>query len=89
MKRWTWVDNPAYAGKEPTLLEANCHDGSPFATITCDGCASDLHVHESQIAAADQSTIGARCPHCRRVLVFNPGEMESAFAEMRARGWIR
>lgn len=92
---WTFVANPAFAGQTPRPLTPACHDGSPFVTIRCD-CGSDMHLHETQLAAATldlalalgDAAIAVSCTGCGEPLVFEPGELEGAFARMRADGWI-
>lgn len=91
---WTFFANPALAGQAPRPLKPACHDGSPFVTIRCD-CGSDMHLHETQLAAATlhlasalDAAIVTRCTSCGEPLVFAPGELESAFDRMRADGWI-
>lgn len=83
---WTFVANPVFAGQTPRPLTPACHDGSPFVTIRCD-CGSDMHLHESQLAAGDAAIV-VSCRGCGEPLVFEPGELEGAFARMRADGWI-
>jgi hypothetical protein len=62
--RFELVPNPAYAGKTPTPLKAECHDGSPFITIQCD-CGVQLHQHESSVVAVPvDAEIASRCPSC-------------------------
>jgi hypothetical protein len=46
MSEWRWLENPAYAGRTPQKLTADCHDGSPFITIQC-SCGFDNHVHRA------------------------------------------
>jgi hypothetical protein len=83
-----FVENPAFAGQTPRPLTASCHDRSPFVTIRCT-CGADMHLHETQLAPVPTSTaIGVRCQSCREPMVFEPGELEGAFARMRADGWI-
>lgn len=88
MSNWLWVENPAYVGRMPQQLKADCHDRSPFVTIKC-SCDFDNHVHESSIIEVPPTaTIGSRCNGCREVMEFPPGELHGMFAEMRKRGWI-
>jgi hypothetical protein len=86
---WEIVENPAFAGQEPHALgRATCHDGSPFITIAC-SCGFDMHLHETQIAAVPAGTvIATACKGCGDLLTFAPGQLEDAFAQMRADGWI-
>jgi hypothetical protein len=70
---WEWADNPAYAGRMPSPLEASCHDRSPFLTITC-SCGAEMHIHETQIAQAPRGLpMGATCKGCGELLMFEPG----------------
>lgn len=85
---WTFAENPAYAGQQPRPLQATCHDRSPFITIRC-ACGAALHLHETQLAAVPgDSAIATACKACGQPLIFAPGELEQAFAQMRAAGWI-
>jgi hypothetical protein len=85
---WEWADNPAYAGRTPVPLEADCHDKSPFITIVC-GCGGEMHVHETQVARVEPSQgVLAPCKSCDRPLVFEPGWFAFAFADLRRRGWL-
>lgn len=85
---WTFIENPAYAGQQPRRLQAVCHDGSPFITIRCE-CGAVLHLHETQLLAvpADSATVTA-CKGCGEPLVFEPGDLERGFAQLREAGWI-
>jgi hypothetical protein len=85
---WKLVPNPAYAGKTARILKAACHDGSPCIDIRC-RCGVTLHQHESRTATIpDDAEVATRCVRCRRLLVFPPGYFVSAFAQLRADGWI-
>lgn len=68
------------------MLKATCHDGTPFLTVECDN-DHELHVHESQLPP-EPAEVGLRCPTCGEVLVFAPGQIEEAFAQMREEGWL-
>lgn len=86
---WVLVENPAYAGMEPRILEASCHDGTPFITIRCSECGYDFHCHESQTKTAPaDAAIAARCFGCKAVLEFPPGYFAEAFQRLRDDGWI-
>jgi hypothetical protein len=86
--RFELVPNPAYAGKTPSPLKAECHDGSPFITIQCD-CGVQLHQHESSVVAVPaDAEIASRCPSCRKTLVFEPGFFARAFQQLRDQGWV-
>jgi hypothetical protein len=86
--RFELVPNPAYAGRKPTPLVAECHDGTPFITIQCD-CGSQLHQHESSVAHVPaEAEIASRCPSCRKTLVFEPGFFARAFQQLRDDGWV-
>jgi hypothetical protein len=88
MSKWVWQENPAYAGRTPTVLKAACHDGSPFITISC-WCGWDMHVHETQLAKLPAKIeIHARCKGCYEFLTIPPGWLPGAFADLRLRGWI-
>ena len=85
---WELVENPAYAGKTPTPLEAACHDRTPFITVHCE-CGSDLHLHESQIAGMPaDAEVATGCHGCSELLVFPPGYFQGAFQRLRDEGWI-
>jgi ribosomal protein S27E len=85
---WVLAPNPVYAGKTPRILEAACHDRTPFLTIRC-SCGNELHVHESQIEAIAAATeIAVRCISCGNPLVFPPGYLAAAFQQLRDEGWI-
>ena len=84
---WHFVDNPKYAGREPTPLQPACHDGSPSLDIQCTGCENITHIHESQIAGVLVG-VGARCAGCGELMVFPPGRLQQGFTEMRNRGWL-
>lgn len=88
----TWeyeiVDNPDFAGRQPRLLEASCHDGSPFVTFRC-RCGELGHIHESQIQAAPRgSLVVVRCAECEQSGDIRIEDIRQAFWEMRADGWI-
>lgn len=89
-RRWTLAENPAYAGREPTPVEAVCHDGTPFITIQCPRCGADLHMHESQLARLPEevTTISLGCPTCRGRADAPARMLTEAFADMRRTGWI-
>jgi hypothetical protein len=81
------VPNPGYTG-EPRVMEAVCHDGTPFLTMRC-LCGAESHVHESQVSGVPgDAEIAARCSACRQPIVCPPGFFADAFAEMRSEGWI-
>lgn len=85
---WELITNPKYAGKAPRIMEALCHDGTPFITIRC-SCDTEMHLHESQIADAPaDAEIAAPCKTCREPVIFPPGYFANAFAQLRAEGWI-
>lgn len=86
---WTLLVNPVFENQKPRPLAAACHDGTPFLTIRCNECGSDLHLHESQIADVPTDTaIAVRCPQCPAILEFWPGWFQVAFAQVRKEGWI-
>lgn len=82
------LPNAAYAGQTPRLLTAACHDHTPFITILCAGCDSEMHVHESQIADAPLDFIVATRCGCGHMVVFEAGQLQDGFAQLRADGWI-
>jgi hypothetical protein len=86
---WSLVPNPAWAGKQPGdgVLEPDCHDRSHFLTLECE-CGSTMHVHETQLGKPT-SGIMAACKGCDEILMFEPGVLHGAFAEMRKQGWIK
>ncbi len=87
---WSLVPNPAWAGKSPGdgTYEPDCHDRSHFVTVGC-RCGEYLHVHETQIAGVSRwSEMRAACKGCGELLLFAPGVLHAAFAEMRKQGWI-
>lgn len=84
------IPNPAYAGKEPTLIKAACHDGTPCLTVA-PGCGHESHLHESQIelaAAAGAESLMVRCTACSIVDVMDVQQIREAFKQMRDDGWI-
>jgi len=86
--QWVLRPNPAYAGKTPRVMKAECHDGSPFVTISC-RCGYELHQHESVTSQIpDDVVIASKCLGCGATLTFPPGWFTKAFAELRAEGWI-
>jgi hypothetical protein len=86
--RFELLPNPAYAGKKPTPLVAECHDRTPFVTIVCD-CGSALHQHESSVSHIPvDAEIATRCPTCRKTMVFQPGFFADAFQALRDEGWV-
>lgn len=86
-RQWVLRPNPAYTGA-PRILEALCHDKSPFITISC-RCGGQLHQHESQTAAIpDDTEVASNCPECGALLVFPAGWFSQAFATLRREGWI-
>lgn len=86
---WVMIDNPAYLGRTPTPLKAECHDGTPFVTIACSHCGFHLHQHESRVEhIPDDAEVTSACPHCGRLLVFPPGFFRDAFRSLREQGWI-
>lgn len=85
---WELVENPSYAGREPTPMRAACHDGSPFISIRCD-CGALGHQHESRTELIpDTVAVAMRCLECGELLEFPPGYFTTAFARLRAEGWI-
>lgn len=85
---WAIVQNPAWSGVTPRLVNASCHDGSAFLTVACT-CGEQMHVHESQIAGLESVEISAYCKGCGDTLAFGYGTLSSGFAEMRSQGWIK
>lgn len=82
------IRNPGYDG-EPRIMEAACHDGTPFLTCRC-VCGEQMHVHESQIAPAwTLFEVEAACHGCREAMIFPAGYFPAAFQRMRDEGWIR
>jgi phage/plasmid primase-like uncharacterized protein len=90
MSTWTLQKNPAWAGLNPDdgVYEPDCHDRSHMVDVICQ-CGEMMHIHETQIAGQKRAQIGARCQGCGEVLLFEPGELHRAFAELRKQGWIR
>jgi hypothetical protein len=85
---WVLLDNPAFEGKTPRVLVAQCHDRTPFITIVCN-CGGEMHLHESQTdPIPEDAEIAAPCKTCGKPLVFPPGYFASAFQTMRDDGWI-
>jgi hypothetical protein len=83
------VENPEFAGREPTPLEAVCHDGTPFLTFGCPLCSASNHLHESQIDGLPSPVVLAiRCGSCRRRSELPVRFVRNAFARLRADGWI-
>jgi hypothetical protein len=80
------VPNPAFVGS-PRIIDAVCHDRTPFLTVHC-SCGAEMHIHESQIAGLEDTTIASFCKGCRGLLEFPPGFIAGAFEQMRADGWI-
>ncbi len=70
-------------------MQAACHDGTPLITVKC-RCGRKSHLHESQIDSAkgEGATIATRCNACQRLMLFEPGQLEKAFQQMRDEGWI-
>jgi hypothetical protein len=88
MNDWLWVENPAFVGRMPEQLTADCHDHSPFVTIHC-SCDFDNHVHESSIVEVPATaSIASQCNGCGALMTFGEGELHGMFAAMRKRGWI-
>jgi ribosomal protein S27E len=88
VSEWVILENPAFAGRKPTILQAACHDRSPFVTIRC-RCGYELHQHESRVAMAPAGAeIAMRCLGCGELLLFPPGFFAGAFATLRQEGWI-
>jgi hypothetical protein len=81
------LPNPAYAGKKPQILDAVCHDRTPFLTICCHACFAAMHVHESQLGPPELE-MAMRCARCRKPTIAEPGELQAAFQRMRDEGWI-
>ena len=87
-QRWELVENAAFAGMEPRIMVAACHDRSPFITIRC-RCGCELHQHETRVSSfPDDAELASRCLGCGELLVFPPGFFREAFAGMRRDGWI-
>jgi hypothetical protein len=88
MSDWALIPNPAYAGQTPRIVEAVCHDRSPFVTVRC-SCGSDMHLHESQTdGIPPDAELATTCRTCAQTLVFPPGYFRAAFQRLRAEGWI-
>jgi ribosomal protein S27E len=85
MSDWALMPNPNYAGK-PRLMEAACHDRTPFITVFCQ-CGNEMHIHESSIRPLVE--IAARCNGCGELLLFPPDYLPGAFQQLRDEGWIR
>jgi hypothetical protein len=80
--------NPAFAGRKPTILKAQCHDGPPFIDYAC-LCGARNHLHESQIAGAeDGDVVLFGCHACGEREPIAAEFVRKAFADMRAEGWI-
>ena len=87
---WVLVENPGFAGKKPRILEAVCHDGTPFLTMQCSFCQEQNHIHESQIEGFQESfELAMRCHRCRIENVTTVAFVREAFSEMREQGWIK
>ena len=87
---WRLAENPQYAGRTPTLVTAECHDGSPFLTVSCPRCGGENHLHETQFdgLGVEVLVIGMRCAACLRYTDMPLAFIQTAFAEMREAGWI-
>lgn len=86
---WVVVENPEYRGKTPTIIEAMCHDRTPFLTVSCPLCGGANHIHESQIDGLSPATIlEVRCQSCRRYTDMRVSMVQAAFGQMRDEGWI-
>ena len=83
------VENPAYAGRTPSIQQALCHDRSPFITVGC-GCGELMHFHETQLDAIPLAVVelAMRCKGCRQTLLFTPGFFRKGFQDLRDQGWI-
>jgi ribosomal protein S27E len=85
---WVVVPNPGYP-KTPRLIEAACHDRTPFLTVACPLCGNSNHLHESQVAALDlHQIIAVRCQSCQRYTDMRVSMVHATFAQMREEGWI-
>lgn len=83
------VDNPAYAGETPRILEPACHDRTPMIDVRCAFCGGENHVHESQIAGApSDADLAMRCARCGLPSVTTVALFREAFAELHHQGWI-
>lgn len=88
MSEFVLIPNPAYAGRKPRIMEAACHDRTPFITIECQ-CGEQMHLHESQTARVPaDAEICTGCKRCGNPLVFPSGYFARAFAQLRAEGWL-
>jgi hypothetical protein len=81
------LPNPAFAGREPRLLQPVCHDRTPMLDYAC-GCGATSHMHESQLdGLTDLATILFRCHACGVREPIPVEQVRRAFADMRAAGW--
>ena len=86
---WKVVPNPEFEGMTPHIMEAVCHDRTPFLTVSCPLCTGQNHIHESQVAKLDpRQLLGVRCQSCMRYTDMRVSMVQGAFAQMRDEGWI-
>jgi hypothetical protein len=86
---WTLLDNPEYESMEPRIVEAQCHDRTPFLTVGCPYCKAPNHMHESQFAEVpDGYVIGLRCASCRTPADMPIEFIRGGFVKLRQLGWI-